>query len=180
MGGLAHGCVVHVQITADRPDHDLARVEPDPDMDEGSLAAANLLRVPLDRLLHAESGIAGPHGVVLVGDRCSEEGHDAVTHHLVDGTLVAVNGLHHVLQHRVEQLARLLGVTVGQQLHRALEIGKQHGDLLPLALQGGLGGQDLLGEVPGRIELGRGEARLRPGDDAHRMGALEAKLRGWR
>ena len=36
----------------------------------------------------------------------------------------------------IEELARLLGVAVGQQLRGALEVGKQHRDLLALAFQG--------------------------------------------
>ena len=64
-----------------------------------------------------------------------------------------MDGLHHVFEDRVEELARLLGVTVGEQLHRALEVGEEHGDLLALALKGGLGGEDLLGEVLRRVRL---------------------------
>ena len=67
--------------------------------------------------------------------------------HLVDRALVAVHGLHHALEDRVEELARLLGIAVGEQLHRALEVGEQHRDLLALAFERGLGGEDLLGEV---------------------------------
>ena len=44
-------------------------------------------------------------------------------------------------------LARLLGIAVGEQLHRALEVGEEDRDLLALAFEGGLGGEDLLGEV---------------------------------
>src|SRR4030095_10694499 len=44
---------------------------------------------------------------------------------------------------------------VGQQLHRALEVGEEHGDLLPFPFQGGLGGKDLLGEVGWGVRLGR-------------------------
>jgi hypothetical protein len=50
-------------------------------------------------------------------------------------------------QHRVEEPARLLGVTVGQQLHRALQVGEEDGDLLALAFEGRPGLQDLLDEV---------------------------------
>jgi hypothetical protein len=57
-------------------------------------------------------------------------------------------------------LPGLLGIPVRQQLHRALEVGEQHGDLLALAFEGGFGGQDLLSEVLGRIGLGGAEARL--------------------
>ena len=47
---------------------------------------------------------------------------------------VAVDGLHHAFEHRVEQFARLLGVAVSEQLHRAFEVGEEYGDLLALAL----------------------------------------------
>ena len=73
--------------------------------------------------------------MVLMGDRRPKQRHDAVAHDLVHGALVAVHGVHHALQHRVEELARLLGIAVGQQLHRAFEVGKQHRDLLALAFR---------------------------------------------
>ncbi len=34
------------------------------------------------------------------------------------------------------------------------DIDEEHGDLLPLAFEGGLGGQDLLGEVARRVRVG--------------------------
>ena len=39
--------------------------------------------------------------------------------------------------------------------HRALEVGEEHGDLLALAFEGALGGEDLLGKVLGGVGLGR-------------------------
>jgi hypothetical protein len=36
-----------------------------------------------------------------------------------------VNRLHHPFDHRVEELASFLGVAVGEQLHRALEVGEE-------------------------------------------------------
>ena len=104
---------------------------------EHALGPPHLLGVLLDRVLHPERRVARPHGVVLVGERRAEERHDPVAHDLVDGALVAVDGLHHPLEHGVEELARLLGVAVGEQLHRALEVGEEHGDLLALALERG-------------------------------------------
>ena len=95
--------------------------------------------------------------MVLVGERGAEERHDPVAHHLVDRALVAVDGLHHAFEHGVEQLARLLGIAVGEQLHRALEVGEEHGDLLALAFEGRLRGEDLLGEVLGRVGFGAAE-----------------------
>ena len=123
-----------------------------------AVRASDLVRVLLHRLLHPERGVARAHRVVLVGERRAEQRHDPVAHHLVDGALVAVDGLHHPLEHGVEELARLLGIAVGEQLHRALEVGEEHGDLLALALERALRGEDLLGEVLGGVGLGGGEA----------------------
>ena len=111
--------------------------------------------------------------MVLVGDRRAEQRHDPVAHHLVDGALVAVDGLHHPLEDRVEELPRLLGVAVGEQLHRALEVGEEHRDLLALALEGGLRGEDLLGEVLRGVGLGAGANRGRGGSPATALAALE-------
>jgi hypothetical protein len=48
---------------------------------------------------------------------------------------------------RIEQPPGLLRIAVGQQFHGAFEIGKQHRDLLALALEGAFGGQDLLSKI---------------------------------
>ena len=93
--------------------------------------------------------------MVLVGERRAEQRHDAVAHDLVHGALVAVHRLHHALEHRIEERARLLGVAVGEQLHRALEVGEEHRDLLALALQRAPRGEDLLGEVLRRVAVRR-------------------------
>jgi hypothetical protein len=137
--------------------------------------APRVVRVALQRLLHPQGGVARADRVVLMGERRAEERHDAVAHHLVHRALVAVHRLHHSLQHRIEEFARLLGVAVGQQLHRALQVREEDGDLLPLALEGGLGGSDLLGEVLRGVRLrGRrtNRGRCASGDS---IAALEAE-----
>jgi hypothetical protein len=99
----------------------------------------------------AQRGVARPHGVILMGNRGAEKRHDAVAHHLIDGALVVMDGLHHVFEDRVEELLRILGVTVGQQFHRALEVGEEHRHLLALAFERRPGVKDLCGQVPGRV-----------------------------
>ena len=153
VGRLPNGRVVHVQVGTDGADDHLARVEPHADLEGHPLRAEHTLRVLRHRLLHPERRVARPHGVVLVGERRSEERHDPIAHHLVDRALVAVDGLHHPFEDRVEELPGLLGVPVREQLHRALEVGEEHGDLLALAFEGGLRGEDLLGEVLGGVGL---------------------------
>jgi hypothetical protein len=72
-----------------------------------------------------------------------------------------MHGVHHELEDGIEDLAGLFGVTVRKQLHRALHIGEEDGDLLALAFQRALGCEDFLGEVLGRVRLGGIEARRR-------------------
>jgi hypothetical protein len=86
--------------------------------------------------------------------RRTEQGHDPVAHDLVDGPLIAVDGLHHVFEDRVEQLASLFRIAVGEQLHRALQVCEEDRDLLALTFQCGLGGEDLLDQMFGSIGLG--------------------------
>ena len=178
MGRLADRRVVHVQIAADGAHDDLARVEPDPDLHVHAVRVARLLRVAHHQLLHPERRIARPDGVVLVGERRAEQRHDPVAHDLVHRALVAMDRVHHVLEHRIEELARVLGIAVGQQFHRTLQVREQHGDLLALAFQGGLGGEDLLGQMLRGVALRGG--RLGRRDGPERRGALAAELvLGW-
>jgi hypothetical protein len=173
VGGLPHGCVVHAQIAADRAHNDLARVETDPDLHLHALRATKLIRVAPHHVLHPERGIARPDGVVLMGQRRAEERHDAVTHHLVNGSFVAVNGLNHLLENRVQNSACFLRVAVGEQLHRALEVGEEPGDLLALTFERSLGRQDLLGEVLRSIAVRGPRLRARFGGDRMRAGVAE-------
>jgi hypothetical protein len=48
----------------------------------------------------------------------------------------------------LEELAGFFRLAGGRQLHRPFRIGKQHGDLLALVFEGGLGGEDFLGQIP--------------------------------
>src|SRR5262245_52733437 len=71
----------------------------------------------------------------------------AVASHFVHRAFVVMDRFHHPLDHRVEKLAGLLGIAVREQLHRSFKVGEQHGDLLALAFESRLGGEDLLGQV---------------------------------
>jgi hypothetical protein len=71
-----------------------------------------------------------------------------------------VHGFHHPFEDGVEKLSRLLGITISEQLHRALQVSEQHRDLLALALQRGLGIDDAFGKVLWRVGLWRCEPRL--------------------
>src|SRR5262245_50756554 len=82
--------------------------------------------------------------MVLVSHWGAKERHNAVTHDLVDGALIAMHRRHHAFEHGVEELPGLFGITVGQEFHGVLQIGKEHGHLLPFTFQGTAGGEDFL------------------------------------
>jgi len=158
MGRLPDSRVVHVQIAPDGPHDHFPRIQPDADVDGEAVRALHLLGVAPHRLLHPQGRITRANGVVLMRERRAEERHDPVAHHLVDGPLVVVHGLHHTFEHGIEELPGFLGVAVGQQLHRSLEVGEEDRDLFALAFEGALGGENLLGEVLRGIGLRRLEA----------------------
>ena len=122
-------------------------VAPDADVQWHALPALHLGGVVLDGLLHTQRRVTSAHGVVFVRHRRAEERHDAIAEHLVDGAFVAVHGIHHDVQRRVQELAGLFRIEARDQFGRALEIGKEHGDLLALAFQGAARGEDLLGQI---------------------------------
>ncbi len=87
-----------------------------------------------------------------------------------------MHGLHHPLEHGVEELPRPFGVAVGQQLHRAFEVGEEDRDMFALAFERSLGGQNLFGQVLGGVGVRRRGTRHR-GRSASRPPALETELR---
>ncbi len=177
VGGLADRAVVHVQIAADGAHHDLAGVEPDADLHVHALRAAQVAGQPVHLLVHPQRGVGGAHRVILVGHRRAEDGHDPVAEHLVHGALVAVDGLHHHGQHRIEHAPRVLGIAIGQELERALHVGEEHRHLLALALERAARGADLLGQVRRRVGLGRGEADRARDEDRLAAAPAEARAR---
>src|SRR5262245_47004516 len=114
---------------------------------------------------------ARPLCVVLVRDRRTEERHDAVARELVDGTLEAMDAGGENLEEAIDDRAPALGIELLGQLHRALHIGEEDGHLLPLALESGTGGEDLLGEMPRRVRVGVAGRRRRSGGKLTTLGA---------
>ena len=113
--------------------------------------------------------------MILMRERRAEQRHDPVAHNPMHGALVAVHRLNHALEHGVEELLRVFGVAVGKQLHRALDVGEQHGDLLALAFERGLGGEDLIDEVLGNVTFERSKAGI-VCDPLQGMATLGAEL----
>ena len=67
---------------------------------------------------------------------------------------------HHALENRIQKLACLFRIAVGQELHRAFQVCEQHSDLLALAFERASRAKNLLGEVLRHVGLRREEFRL--------------------
>jgi hypothetical protein len=154
------------------------RVQAHADLNGNPAPPKHVLGIAFHRFLHPQGRVASAHGVIFVGEWSAEEGHDPIAHHLVHGALVAVHGLHHVFQHRIEELAPLLEIVVGQKLHRPLEVGEKDRHLLALAFQRRLGCEDLLGQVLGGVRVGAGDLRLRIGSEWGRAVTAESVAEG--
>jgi hypothetical protein len=72
-----------------------------------------------------------------------------------------VDGFEHMIEHRVEELLRLLGVAICNDSKRPYDVRKQHGDLLTFALKLTLRRHDPDGEMLWSIIVGRQEAVYR-------------------
>ena len=70
-----------------------------------------------------------------------------------------------ICEEAVHDPVPLLGVDLLGELHRALHVGEEDGHLLALAFEGAARGEDLLGEVLGRVgarvRSGRGRSAAR-------------------
>ena len=132
------------------------------------------LAVPGKGVLDGEGGVAGPEGMVLVGEWCAEEGHDAVTGELVDRPLVLVDLIHEDLEAPVHDPVDLLGVELLGDGGEVRHVGKEDGDELALPFDRAPGGEDLLGQKLGSVGLGMGEIEGRGGGEG--VAALAAEL----
>jgi hypothetical protein len=76
------------------------------------MGAPDVLGIAAQSRLHGQSGVTGAHRVVFVRHGCAKQGHDAVAQYLIHRALVAVHGVHHVVQGGVQEGLGLFGVEV--------------------------------------------------------------------
>ena len=108
---VAHGGVV--AVGPQRPDQHLAGVDADAHLEVGH---AGRRRPVGQRLEHLQGGPYGPVGVVLVGDRGAEHGHDGVAENLVDPAAVRGDVVGQGGEHGVDEVLDLLGIAgLGQR-----------------------------------------------------------------
>ena len=143
---MSLGRKLHAQVVADSPDYDLARVEADADGEPQAVLGANLACVRAGGVTKMEGRVAGPLRVILMGDGRAEERHAAVPGELIDVALEAFDGVAEDAEEALHDLRPRLRVELFRELHRALHVGEENGDLLALALDRGFRLADLLAE----------------------------------
>jgi hypothetical protein len=101
-----------------------------------------------------QCGIACPLRMILVCDRRPEQSHDPVAGVLVDRPLEAVNALGEDREEAIHDPVPLFGIHLLAEIHRALHVGEEYGDLFALAFEGATRGEDLLGQMVRRVRAG--------------------------
>ena len=111
---------------AGHPDHDLARVDADPELE---LVAEQVAKPGA----HRDGRVERSLGVVLVGDRHAVHRQHGVSCELLDRASGGLDLLRHCVVETVEQESRVLGVRGRRHLRRSDEIGEEQRRDLPLA-----------------------------------------------
>jgi hypothetical protein len=145
--GLALRGVVHAQVVADLADDHVPRVEAHARGEAQPVLEPQLVGELAQRVPHRQGRQTRALGVILVSNRCAEQRHDAVARVLVDRAFEAVDAVGQDFEEAIHDPVQLLGIDRLGQLHRALHVREQDGDLLALALEGGLRLEDLVGQV---------------------------------
>ena len=112
--------------------------------------------------------------MVLVRDRRAEQRHDPVTSELVHSSLEAAHAVGEQREEALHDLAPLVRVDLLRHVHGALDVGEEHSDLLPLAV-------DLARSRAGFRRLSRrlGEACTARVAERLTYGILRAAPRAW-
>jgi hypothetical protein len=118
-------------------------------------------------------------GMVLVGDRRAEQGHDTVAEELVHGAFIAVHLGQHQLESPGHEAMNFFRVKPFGERGKARDIHEEDRHLLTFPFQGTTRGENFVGEVFGRICRRRSKPRLFRRLAANRLPALETELRPW-
>src|SRR5262245_54152871 len=91
----------------DRAHDDVARVDPDADLDEWQSLALKLIGVLPKLLLHRQRRVQSALRMVLMCYGCAEEREDSVASRLRYVAVVTMHGPHHHVQHWIYDRSRL-------------------------------------------------------------------------
>ncbi len=109
---------------------------------------------PVYCFLQRQRRVAGARRMVLVGDRCAEQSHDAVAGVLIDRPLEAVNSVGEDLEEALHDPVPVFGIDRLREIHRPLHVGEENRHLLALAFKRAAGREDLFRQVFWRVGAG--------------------------
>jgi hypothetical protein len=133
--GIAHGCELH---SGERTDDGQPGFDADPHGDgvdrplPGDLGGA-----PVDVVHQPQAGQHRSLGVVLVGLWSAEQGQQAISCHMLDGSAEGLGGGGHERDRLADDGTEVLGIQALGQRRRADDVGEQRGDRAPRRLRGG-------------------------------------------
>jgi hypothetical protein len=87
-------------------------------------------------IVDLEGGVHRAQGVVVMSGGRAEDRHDVVAHVFVDRAAIALDDGIHRLEVAVQECVGRLGAELAGELGIAGQVGKEHGDLAPLAREG--------------------------------------------
>jgi hypothetical protein len=88
--------------------------------------------------------MARPLSMILMRDRGTEEGHQAVTPELIDGALIPVDLIHENSEAAIHDFVHILRVELFRHGSEASHVRKEHGDEFAFTLDGAARGKDLI------------------------------------
>ena len=133
--GVTEGGGIEAQVLTDPGDHHLAGVESETGVQVDTVRGAQFLGIGGDCVDEVPGGVTGPPRVILLGDRRPEERHDPVAGELVHRAAEPTDPLSVDLHEAGHDLGPYLGVHVLLEIHGALHVGEEDGDLLALTLR---------------------------------------------
>jgi hypothetical protein len=148
---IADGRVVHLQVVADGADDDRPGVDADARLEVEPALRQHGGIERRERPVNRDGGEDGAFRRVLVRHRGPEERHQAVAGERVHDALESVDLAERHLEVALDELAVLLGIELLGDRRRADEVAEHHGDLLALALDDSLRGEDLVRERLGYV-----------------------------
>jgi hypothetical protein len=89
--------------------------------------------------------------MILMGNRCSEDRHNAVSECLIYRAFELMHSVHHDVNGGIEELLGSFWIKIFNQLRRVLDVSKADGDLFAFSFEGTAGGEDFFGQVLGRV-----------------------------
>src|SRR5215510_6337908 len=85
--------------------------------------------------------------MILMGERCPEQCHEAIAQELIDSPLVAMHRVECYLKKAIEERVHCFGSNTLGNRGRVRQVTEEYGDLFPFAFEGTPGNQNFLGKV---------------------------------